>query len=168
MSLSMSTASVPVMIRVLGNLAAILEKGAASCEARKIDPAVMVNGRLAPDMFPLKKQVQLASDIAKAGGARLSGQEPPSYEDTEASLPELVERLKKTIAFLEGVDRAKIDGSEARAISWKARDTVRTMEGYPYLFHYILPNLYFHAGMAYAILRHNGVEVGKLDWLGKL
>lgn len=168
MTLSMSTASVPVMIRVLTNLAAILEKGAANCEARKIDPAVMVNGRIAPDMFPLKKQVQLASDIAKAGGARLSGQEPPSYEDSEATFPELIERVRKTIAFLEGVDRAKIDGSESRAISWKARDTVRTMEGYPYLFHYILPNLYFHASMAYAILRHNGVDVGKGDWLGKL
>lgn len=168
MTLSMSTASVPVMIRVLSNLAAILEKGQADLEARKIDPAVLVGARLAPDMFPLRKQVQLASDIAKAGGARLSGQEPPAYEDNEATFPELVERVRKTIAFLETVDRAKIDGSEARAISWKARDTVRTMEGYPYLFHYILPNLYFHAGMAYAILRHNGVAVGKGDWLGKL
>ena len=168
MNLTLSQASVPVMIRVLSNLAAILEKGALDCEARKIDPAVMVNGRLAPDMFPLKKQVQLASDIAKAGGARLSGREPPAYEDTEATFPELLERVRKTIAFLEGVDRAAIDGGESRSISWKARDTIRTMEGYPYLFHYILPNLYFHAGMAYAILRHNGVAVGKLDWLGKL
>jgi hypothetical protein len=117
-------------------------------------------------MFPLVRQVQIASDSAKAGAARLIGLEPPSWEDNEKTLPELVARAKKTVAYLESLKPAQFEGSEDRTINWKTRTTERTMQGQPYLVHQVLPNIYFHVTTAYNILRHNGLELGKMDFLG--
>jgi hypothetical protein len=168
MSISMYHASVPTMIRALNNLAAVLEKGAQHCEARKIDPSVLVNARLYPDMFPLVKQVQIASDTAKGAGARLARLEPPGYEDNEATFPDLIERARKTVKYLETLKAEQIDGSEDRTITWKAGENTRSMQGMPYLLNRVLPNVFFHCATAYDILRHNGVEIGKQDFLGKL
>ncbi len=168
MQISMYQASVPTMIRALNNLAAILEKGAQHCEAKKIDPSVMVNARLFPDMFNLAKQVQIASDTAKAGGARLAGMEPPAYTDDEATFPQLIDRARKTVKFLESLKPEQIDGGEDKTITWKAGENTRSMQGMPYLLNRVFPNLFFHCTTAYDILRHNGVEVGKQDFLGKL
>ena len=166
MNISMYQASVPVFIRMLDNLAAILEKAAAHAEARKIDPAVLVSGRLYPDMFPLVKQVQIATDAAKGGAARLAGMEPPAFEDNEATFADLAARCRKTIAYLETLEAGQIDGSEDRTITWKTRTATKTMQGMPYLVNHVLPNLYFHVTTAYAILRHNGVALGKGDYIG--
>jgi len=167
MKISMYDACVPPGIRMLNSLAAILEKAAAHAEAKKIDPVVLVNARLYPDMFPLVRQVQIASDSAKGGAARLVGLAPPSYEDNEKTFPELIERARKTVAFLETLKPAQFEGAENRTINWKTRTTERTMQGEPYLVHQVLPNVYFHVTTAYNILRHNGVELGKMDFLGK-
>jgi len=167
MKIAMYDACVPPGIRMMNNLAAILEKAAAHAEAKKIDPSVLVNARLYPDMFPLVRQVQIASDSAKGGAARLAGLAPPSYEDNEKSLPELIARANKTVAFLETLKPAQFEGSEDRTINWKTRTTERTMQGLPYLVHQVLPNVYFHVTTAYNILRHNGVELGKMDFLGR-
>jgi hypothetical protein len=166
MTLSMYQASVPVFIRILNNLAAILEKAAAHAEARKIDPTVLINDRLYPDMLTMGRQVLIASDTAKGGAARLAGMEPPAYEDNEKTFPELIERLRKTIAYLNTLKPEQIDGSEKRTITVKLRDSTLTLEGMNYLLNRVLPNLYFHVSIAYAILRHNGVEIGKKDYLG--
>lgn len=167
MTISMYKASVPVFIHMLGNLSAILDKAAAYAEAKKVDPSVLINARLYPDMFALVRQVQIASDVTKGGGARLAGQEPPSYADTETTIPELKERLAKTIAFLKTFKPEQIDGSEDKAIQLKVGGQPMTFKGLPYLQHFVLPTLYFHVTTAYDILRHNGVEVGKRDYLGK-
>ncbi|MGH8863107.1 MAG: DUF1993 domain-containing protein [Burkholderiales bacterium] len=167
MKISMYDACVPPAIRMMENLAAILEKAAAHVEAKKIDPAVLVNARLYPDMFPLVRQVQIASDSAKAGAARLAGLEPPSYDDNEKTMPELIVRAQKTTAFLETLKATQFEGSEDRTINWKTRTTERSMLGEPYLVHQMLPNIYFHVTTSYNILRHNGVELGKMDYLGK-
>ena len=163
----MYQASVPVFSRALNNLAAILEKAAAHAEARKIDPAVLINYRLYPDMLPLSKQIQIATDGAKGGVARLAGSEPPKYEDNETSLAELIARLRKTVAYLESVKPEQIDGSEDKTVSWKTQTTTRTMQGMPYLLSHVTPNVYFHVTTAYDILRHCGIEIGKQDFLGK-
>ena len=168
MTISMYQASVPVFIRMLNNLAAILEKVAAHAEAKKIAPAVLLNSRLYPDMFPLSRQVQIASDTAKGGAARLAGMEPPKYEDNETTFPELIERLRKTIAYLNTLKPEQIDGSEKREVTLKVRDEMMTFEGLPFLLNRVLPNLYFHISTAYGILRHSGVEIGKKDYLGKM
>ena len=167
MTLSMYQASVPVFIRQLENLAHILAKGAAYAETRKIDPAVFLQARLAPDMFPLPKQVQIAADMAKSGSARLAGVELPKYDDNETTFPELQARIEKTLAFVKGFKPEQIDGSENREVTLKIAGDPITFKGEAYLLHFVLPNLYFHNAMAYAILRHNGVELGKLDFLGK-
>ena len=167
MNISMYQASIPVFIRMLDNLAAILEKAAAHCEARKIDPAVLVSSRLYPDMFPLSKQVQIASDAAKGGAARLAQQEPPAFEDNEVTFADLVARARKTADYLRTLKPEQIDGSEDRTVTWKTRTATKSMQGMPYLLNHVLPNLYFHITTAYAILRHNGVEIGKGDFLGK-
>jgi hypothetical protein len=167
MKISMYQASVPTFIRVLNNLAAILEKGAVHAAEKKIDPAVLVNARLFPDMFPLVKQVQIAADSAKGGAARLTGAEPPAYEDNEATIPELVARLHKTVAYLETLKPEQFDGSEDRTVTWKTRTSTKSMQGMPFLLNHVLPNLYFHVTTAYNILRHNGIEIGKQDFLGK-
>lgn len=166
MSLSMYQASVPVFIRTLTNLSAILKKGDAHAQAHKIDLAVLVNARLYPDMFQLTRQVQLASDSAKGCAARLAGQEPPAMPDTEQTFAELYTRIDKTIAYLKTLKPAQIDGSEERAIELKMRDRTLHLKGQEYLLDRALPNLFFHVTTAYNILRHNGVEIGKGDFLG--
>jgi hypothetical protein len=163
----MYDACVPPGIRMMNNLAAILGKAAAHAEAKKIDPEVLVNARLYPDMCPLVRQVQIASDSAKGGAARLAGLEPPSFEDNEKTIPELIARARKTVVYLESLKPAQFEGSEERTINWKTRTTERSMQGQPYLVHQVLPNLYFHVTTAYNILRHNGVELGKFDYLGR-
>lgn len=167
MKISMYQASVPPFILMLNNLSAILEKAAVHAEAKKIDPAVLINSRLYPDMFALSRQVQIATDNAKGCVARLAGLEPPKYEDNEVSFPELIARLRKTTDYLAGFKPEQIDGSEEKTITLKFRDSSRTFVGMPYLLNYVLPNIYFHIVTAYAILRHNGVDIGKQDFLGK-
>ena len=167
MKLSMYQASVPVFIRVLGNLSGILAKGAAHSEAKKFDPTVLVNSRLFPDMFPLARQVQIVSDTAKGAAARLAGMEPPSWEDNEKTFPELIARLDKTVAYLKTFTPEQIDGSEDRTVNIKVAGQPMTLQGMTFLLQRALPNLYFHTTTAYNILRHNGVEVGKKDYLGK-
>jgi hypothetical protein len=164
----MSDASLPVILQYLENLSAILDKAASYCEARKIDPAVLLNCRLFPDMFPLVRQVQIVTDNAKGMTARLAGIDVPSYADTETTFPELKARLAKTIAFVSGVAPEQINGSEDRAISFKAGPTERHFTGQRYLTHYALPNFFFHLMTAYAILRSNGLDIGKKDFLGPI
>ncbi|MGH8308147.1 MAG: DUF1993 domain-containing protein [Gammaproteobacteria bacterium] len=166
MSLSMYQASVPVFIRMLGNLSAILKKGEAHAGTKKIDPAVFAGARLYPDMFPLVRQIQIATDTVKGCAARLAGVEPPKYEDNEQTFAELYARLDKTIAYLKSVKPVQIDGSEARRIELKVRDKTLELKGQDYLFERVYPNFFFHVTTAYAILRHNGVEIGKGDFLG--
>ncbi len=166
MSLSMYQASIPAFVRILGNLSAILDKAAAHAEIKEIDPAVFVNARLAPDMFPLARQIQIASDGVKGCAARLSGIEVPSYPDTETTFAELQARIAKTAAFIQSVDPAKIEGSEEKTVTLKIRNKEISFTGRDYLFNFVIPNFYFHVTAAYAILRHNGVEIGKMDFLG--
>ena len=168
MLISMYQASISSLIHGLQRLDAILAKAAAYAEAKKIDPAVLVNSRLYPDMFALARQVQIACDTAKGCGARLSGQEPPKHEDTETTFPELSARVQKTIAYLQTFKPEQIDGSEEKTVVLKMRDTTVTFPGQQYLLRFVLPNFYFHLMIAYGILRHNGVEVGKKDYLGKI
>jgi len=166
MPITMYSASVPPFVRALNNLASILEKGAANAKARNFDATVLVSSRLYPDMFPLARQVQIATDTARSGAARLAGVEFPAYEDKEASFDELIERVRKTIAFLETLQPAQIDGSEDKTISWQSRSSTKSMQGLPYLTNHLLPNLHFHVTTAYNILRHNGADLGKKDFLG--
>ena len=168
MKMSMYQASVPTFSRVLENLAAILEKAEQHAAAKKIDPAVLINSRLAPDMFPLGRQVQIASDAAKGGAARLAQATPPAFEDTETTFAQLVERCRKTVAYLQTLKPEQIDGSEDRTVSWQSRSATKTMQGMPYLLNHVTPNVFFHVTTAYDILRHNGVELGKQDFLGKM
>ncbi len=166
MTLSMYQASIPGFVRMLENFSAILDKAAASAEARKIDPAVLIGARLSPDMHPLSRQIQIATDTVKGGGARLAQVEVPSFADTETTFPELKERLAKTVAFLNTLTAAQIDGSEDRTVTMKAGPRELSFSGRDYLFNFVIPNLYFHLMATYAILRHNGVDVGKMDFLG--
>jgi uncharacterized protein len=167
MKLSMYQASVTAFTRQLNNLVAILDKGAAHADAKKIDPKVLINSRLFPDMFPLVRQIQIATDAARGCAARLAGVEVPAQEDNETTFPELVARIRKTVAYLETLKAEQFDGSEDRTITWQTRSSTKTMQGLPYLQNHILPNLYFHITTAYNILRHSGVELGKQDFLGK-
>lgn len=167
MAISMYSASVPVFVRMLGNLSACLDKAAAHAEARKFDPLVLVNTRLYPDMLPLSAQVQIACDSAKGCVARLAGVEIPKHEDTEKSLAELKARIAKTLDFIKSVPAAQIDGTEARVITIPRRTKEPLLlAGEVFLRHYALANVYFHVTTAYAILRHSGVDVGKSDFLG--
>ncbi|MBO3457326.1 DUF1993 domain-containing protein [Aetokthonos hydrillicola Thurmond2011] len=166
MTISMYQASVPVCIRTLSNLVNILEKGATYAQTKKIDPTVLINSRLFPDMFPLSKQVQIASDVARRGVARLAGIEPPNFEDTETTFPELIDRLTKTISFLETLKPDQIDGSEEKTVTLEVGENTLSFQGMPFLLYFILPNVYFHVTTAYDILRHCGVELGKRDFLG--
>lgn len=158
-------ASVPVFIHFLRSLSAILKKGEAHCAAKKIDPAVMLNMRLAPDMFPLTRQVQIASDAAKGAGARLAGIPVPSFPDEEKTFDELQARISKTIDFLSGLSKDQFSDGETRPISLKAGGRDLNFTGAAYLETWAKPNFYFHAATAYAILRHGGVELGKSDYL---
>jgi len=166
MPLTMYHASVPVFVRALANLSAILRKAEEHAAAKKIDPAVFVNARLAPDMFALSRQVQSASDSAKGCAARLAGMEVPRYEDTESTFPELQARIAKTVAFMQGVSPEVIAGSEERKIVLKLRGQETSFSGQAYLLTFALPNFFFHVVTAYDILRHNGVQIGKADFLG--
>ncbi len=168
MTISMYQASVPPIVRSLTNLRAILEKAAAHAEAKKIEPSVLLALRLYPDMFPLSRQVQIASDNAKGVASRLAGLEPPKYEDNEATFPELLARIDKTVAYLQGFKPGQIDGSEERTVVLPRRSGTLELPGLRYLTEYVLPNFHFHVTIAYAILRHAGVELGKQDFLGKL
>jgi hypothetical protein len=152
---------------MLGNLSAILDKGAAFAAQKKVEPAVLLNYRLAPDMLNLTKQVQIATDHAKRGVARLAGVEAPVYEDNETSFAELKARIEKTLAFINGVQAARMDGSDARELTIKLGGKDRTLAGQTYLLHNAFPNFFFHVTTAYAILRHCGVEIGKADFLGQ-
>lgn len=166
MSLSMYRASVPVYIRMLKNLIAMLEKAASHCEANKIDPAVLINYRLYPDMLNFCKQVQIAADSAKNGTSFLAGLEPPKFEDNEKTFPELIERVRNTIAYLETIKPDQIDGSEERLVHIKRGDKTVDYRGQDLLLTRTLPNFFFHVTTAYDILRHNGVVLGKQDFLG--
>jgi uncharacterized protein len=166
MSLSMYQASVPPFIRALNNLKAVLDKGAAHALARKIDEGVLLNSRLYPDMFPLVRQVQIATDTARSGAARLAGAEFPAYADDETTFAALSQRIRDTLDYLETLKPAQIDGSEDKTVSWQTRSSTKSMQGQAYLLSHLLPNVYFHITTAYAILRHNGVEIGKKDYLG--
>jgi uncharacterized protein len=165
MSLSMYQASVPVFQRTLGALDKILDKAAAYAAERKIDPAVLLSARLYPDMFPLTRQVQIATDHAKGASARLAGAAVPSFEDNEKTFADLKARIGKTLDFVGTFRPAQIDGSEGRDISLKAGPRELTFKGQDYLLFFALPNFYFHAATAFGILRHNGVSIGKLDFL---
>jgi uncharacterized protein len=166
MTITMYQASVPVFQRTLKALDAILDKAAAYAAERKIDPTVLLTARLYPDMFALTRQVQIATDHAKGASARLAGVAVPSFSDSEATFPDLKARIAKTLEFIATVKPAQIDGSEGRDISLKAGPRELNFKGQDYLLFFALPNFYFHATTAFAILRHNGVPVGKLDFLG--
>jgi hypothetical protein len=166
MTISMSALSLPVLKQMLGSLSVILGKAAEFAAQRKIDEAVLLGARLAPDMFPLSRQVQIAADMTKAGMARLAGVEPPKYEDTEASFAELQARLAKTLAFIEGLPTDAIDASVDKEIVIKLRDRELTFTGLTNLQHWVFPHTIFHVTTAYDILRHNGVELGKRDFIG--
>ena len=145
-----------------------LDKAEAHAQAKKFDPSVYLAARLAPDMLPFTKQIQIACDAVKFGVARLGGVEAPKFDDTEASLADLRERIRKTLEFIRSVPADAIDGSEAKDITVPRRDGNITMKGEAYLKNYVLPNFFFHLTTAYALLRHNGVELGKGDYLGSL
>jgi hypothetical protein len=162
----MYSLSAPVFVRMLRNLDGVLDKGAAYAVERKIEPAVLVNARLFPDMFPLSAQVRIAGDFAKGAVARLTGNEPPKYEDNETTLDDLKARIAKTIAYVEGFRPQQFEGAETRTISLKMRGEDKTFDGLTYLANIVLPNFYFHVTTAYDILRHNGVELGKRDFVG--
>ncbi len=167
MTISMYQASVPVFKQMLGALSAVLAKAEAHAETKKIAPEALLQARLYPDMFPLLRQVQIACDFAKGVSARIAGVDVPAYEDTEAGFAELQARIAKTLAFVSGLEAAQIDGSEERRIVTQAgTPKEKIFNGQSYLLNYGLPHFFFHTTTAYAILRHNGVEVGKKDYIG--
>ena len=166
MTISMHSASVPIFARMLGNLLKWLDKAEAHASARKFDPAVYLGARLAPDMLAFTKQIQIACDAAKFGVARLAGVEAPKFEDDEASLADLRDRIRKTLDFVLSVPAARIDGTEDKDIVVPRRQGSMTLSGETYLKHFMLPNFFFHVTTTYALLRHNGVELGKADFLG--
>jgi uncharacterized protein len=169
MSYSMSRASLPAFNLGLAALSSLLDKAAAFCAARKIDDAVILQSRLAPDMFAFVRQVQSTTDVAKNGAARLAGVEPPRHADDETTVAQLKTRVDATLRYLETIDPAKIDASEEREIVFPLGPNAKgSMKGDDYLAQFVLPNFYFHLAVAYAILRHNGVEIGKRDFLGAI
>ena len=168
MKISMYQASIPVFIHSMKCLIGILEKGLKHAEARNFDPAVLVNSRIAPDMFPLSRQVQIVTDQAKGCGARLAGLEPPKFEDNETTIPELIARINRTIEYLQTLKPAQIDGTEDKAITLTFPGRTFNFVGHAYLLNFVIPNVFFHMTMTYALLRHNGVDVGKQDFIGKI
>jgi hypothetical protein len=168
MSISMHSASAPVFVRMLTNLLGWFDKAEAHAQARKFDPNNYLGLRLAPDMLPFTKQIQIGSDAAKACMARLAGVEVPKWEDNEATLAELRARVQKTIDYVNSFSAAQIDGSDGRTVTIPMRSgEPLVFTGETYLKHYALPNLFFHVTTAYALLRHAGVELGKSDYLGR-
>ncbi|MCZ8294054.1 MAG: DUF1993 domain-containing protein [Hylemonella sp.] len=166
MSISMYQASVPRFINILGNLSAILDKTQAHVEAKKLDETALTGFRLYPDMLPMARQIMIATDTAKGLVARLAGVEIPVYEDTEKTIPELKARIAKTIAYLQSFKPAQIDGTEDKEIVIKRGDKETRYTGMQFMLGHAVPNFYFHVTTTYAILRHNGVEIGKRDYLG--
>lgn len=167
MTLSMYQASIPVFQQLLGGLSAVLAKAESHASAKKIDPHALLQARLYPDMFPLLRQVQVACDFAKSVSARLAGVEVPSFEDQEASFADLQSRIAKTLAFINSLTTAQMAGSETRQIVTQAgTPKEKIFTGESYLLNYGLPHFFFHTSTAYAVLRHNGVEVGKKDYIG--
>jgi hypothetical protein len=166
MTLSMYQASVPAFSQILTALSGVLDKAEAHATAKKIDQAVLLATRLSPDMFPLSRQVQIACDFAKGAASRLSGVDNPAYADTEISFSDLKARIAKTIAFMGSIPASKIDGTEDKDITMKVGPQEMHFKGQAYLVNFALPNFYFHATTAYAILRANGVDLGKGDFLG--
>jgi hypothetical protein len=167
MSLSMHQASAPRFVNILTNLSAILDKAQAHVDAKKIEPTSLTTFRLFPDMLPMTRQVQIACDTAKGAVARLAGVDIPKHEDTEQTIADLKARIAKTIAFIESIKPTQIDGSDEKSITLKIGPNERTFTGTQYLLSFAMPNFYFHVTTAYNILRHNGVEIGKRDYLGK-
>ena len=168
MKLTMHAASVGVFEPMLTNLSTILDKAVAYAQAKKIDPAVLLPARLAPDMFPLVRQVQLASDFAKNSTARLAGQDPPRFADEEQTFDDLKARLARTLDFLKTVPASALEGAEDRDIRVPLRDRTLELKGLSFLQRFALPNFFFHVTTAYDILRHNGLEVGKRDFTGSV
>jgi hypothetical protein len=168
MAISMYDFSIPVLTRGLMNLSAILDKAAAHAAAKKFDPAVLAQSRLFPDMHPLVRQVQIACDTAKGAAARLAGIEVPKHEDNEATIADLKARIAKTVDFLKSVNAAQLKDAESRDIEIKFPSGSWKFTGIAYLADFVLPNFYFHVSMVYALLRKNGVEIGKNDFLGAL
>ena len=166
MTISMYLASVPRLVNALNNLSHVLDKAQAHIEAKKLDPKTLLEFRLYPDMLSMTRQVQIASDTAKGLVARLAGLDNPVHEDNEQSIAELQARLAKTVTFMQSVSAAQIDGTEDKAIVIKRGDKETHYKGMQFLLGHALPNVYFHSSMTYAILRHNGVEIGKRDYLG--
>lgn len=167
MPLSMYTLSIPPVLRSLSNLRALLDKAAAHAEANKIDPLALTSFRLYPDMLPLRSQVQIACDVAKGCAARLSGVDAPKFDDNEHTFAELQARIDKTVDFIGSVKAEQIDGTETKPIVLKTPFGERHFEGLGFAQSFVLPNVYFHCATAYNILRHNGVVLGKLDFLGR-
>jgi uncharacterized protein len=168
MNISMYEASIPTFLHTLKSLRAILEKGAAHAEAKKFDPTVLAGSRLFPDMLPLARQIQIASDAAKGAAARLAGVEPVKFEDNETTMPQLIARVDKTIEYLQTFKPAQFEGSETRTITITTPRTSFSFPGLTFLRHWALPNFFFHVTTAYNLLRHNGVEIGKADFLGQV
>jgi hypothetical protein len=167
MNASMYSLSIPVFQGSLTNLSAILDKAAAHAQERKIDPAALLDARLYPDMLPFTRQVQLSTDFAKGAAARLAGDAPPKFDDVEVGFSQLKERIARTIAFVNSVAPDRIVGSEERVIELKTATRALRFTGLEFLAHFALPNFFFHVTTAYAILRHNGVPIGKEDFLGR-
>jgi uncharacterized protein len=165
MSSAMYNASVPVFRQMLSALASIIDKTIAHADAKKIDQAVYAGARLYPDMFPFSRQIGVATDFAKGASARLAGVEVPKFEDTEVTLADLKARLQKTIDFIGTLNPEQFAGAETRDITIQLRAGPTVFKGQPYLLHYAMPNFYFHVTTAYAILRHNGIEIGKPDFI---
>ena len=165
MKVSMHALSVDLFANILGNLSWLLEKGAAHATARKIEPSVFLNARLAPDMLPLTRQIQIAADIAKSSVARLAGQEPPRFEDNETTIEQLRARLARTIDFLKSIPASALEGSEMRDIKLPAGERTLEFKGLDFLERWAIPNVFFHVTTAYNILRHNGVDLGKRDYI---
>jgi hypothetical protein len=164
--LSIYDTTIPPLKRALSNLAAILKKGEEYADAKKVEHQVLLNSRLFVDMYPLTRQVQIATDMSKGAGARLAAIEIPKYEDNEASFAELQARIAKTIAFLDSINPQQLEGAESREITITIRKADLKFSGQDYLLKWVLPNVYFHVTTAYNILRHNGVELAKQDFLG--
>jgi hypothetical protein len=166
MTISMYSASIPVFKQILTSLLAILAKAETHVSEKKIDPSALLQFRLYPDMLPFVRQIQIAADFAKGAAARLAGEPVPAYEDTEQSFVELKARIEKTLAFLASVPQSQIEGSEERAITTGSGEKAKHFNGHSYLFNYALPHFFFHATTAYDILRHNGIDIGKKDFIG--
>jgi hypothetical protein len=166
MSVTMYQATVPTCTRALNSLAAVLQKAAAYTEARKIDPAVLLQTRLYPDMLPLSTQIYIANDIATGGAARLAGAAVPAFDGKDKTLAELIANTRRSVEYLATLKPQQFEGSEDRTINWQTRTSSKSMQGMPYLFSHVLPNVFFHVTTAYVILRQAGLDIGKQDYLG--